>query len=65
MADGWICSQDAIPAIKWFSTTDASSSVPPVTCVRVDKHVAGVDWKTWAGWQKLARLLGNPGDIIG
>jgi hypothetical protein len=31
--------------------------VPPVTCVRVDKHVAGVSWNTWAGWFKLARYL--------
>jgi hypothetical protein len=30
-----------------------------ITCVRVDKHVAGVDWKTWAGWFKLAKYLGE------
>lgn len=52
-----MCQEDAFPAIKFFSPTDVSSTVPPVTCVRVDKHIAGVDWKTWAGWFKLSRYL--------
>jgi hypothetical protein len=57
LAEGWICQEDAFPAIKWFSPVDASSSVPPVTCVRVDKHVAGLSWREWATWFKLARFL--------
>lgn len=48
---------DEFPAIKWFSATDASSNFPPVTCVRVDKHVTGESWSTWAGWFKLVRYL--------
>lgn len=52
-----MCQNDAFPAMKWFSSTDVSSTFPPVTCVRVDKHVAGVSWSTWAGWFKLLRYL--------
>lgn len=52
-----MCQEDAFPAIKWFSAVDASSSVPPVTCVRVDKKVMGASWREWASWQKLARLV--------
>lgn len=48
---------DSFPAIKWFSESDVSSSIPPITCVRVDKHVAGQSWSTWAGWFKLVRYL--------
>jgi hypothetical protein len=49
---------DTFPAIKFFSATDQSQTLPtPITCVRVDKHVAGADWKTWAGWFKLIRFL--------
>jgi len=54
-----VCQSDALPLIKWFSATDVSSSFPPVTCNRVDRHVAGVDWRTWAGWLKLARYLSD------
>lgn len=57
MSEGWVCQQDEFPAIKWFSATDVSSSIPPVTCYRVDKHVAGQSWRTWAGWFKLLRYL--------
>lgn len=52
-----MCQEDAFPAIKWFSASDVSSTFPPVTCVRVDKHVAGVSWKTWADWFKLTKFL--------
>jgi hypothetical protein len=48
---------DSFPAIKWFSATDASSFFPPVSCFRVDKHVAQESWSTWAGWFKLLRFL--------
>lgn len=48
---------EAFPAIKFFSETDQSQDFPtPITCVRVDKPVH-TDWKTWAGWFKLARFL--------
>lgn len=52
-----MCVELEFPAIKFFSATDVTSSFPPVQCYRVDKHVAGVDWRTWAGWFKLARYL--------
>jgi hypothetical protein len=52
-----VCVEDSFPAIKFFSPTDVSSSIPPVTCYRVDKHVAGVSWSDWAGWFKLAHYL--------
>jgi hypothetical protein len=49
---------DSFPAVKFFSATDVSQTFPtPITCVRVDKTVAGVSWRTWAGWFKLLRLL--------
>jgi hypothetical protein len=57
VAEGWVCVSESLPLIKWFSPTDASSVPLGIKCVRVDKHVAGVDWKTWAGWFKLARYL--------
>lgn len=52
-----MCTSEILPAVKWFSATDASSSVPPVTCVRIDKTVAGASWREWASWFKLARFL--------
>lgn len=49
---------DSFPAIKFFSATDQSQVLPtPITCVRVDKHVSGQSWNTWAGWFKLLRYL--------
>lgn len=48
---------DEFPAIKWFSPTDSSSSFPPVTCYRVDKHVDGFSFSDWASWFKLSRLF--------
>jgi hypothetical protein len=48
---------DSFPAIKFFSATDQSQGGPfPVTCVRVDKHIAS-GWREWASWFKLAQLL--------
>jgi hypothetical protein len=52
-----VCVEDAFPAIKWFSPADVSSSVPPVTCYRVSKHVDGFSWSDWASWFKLLKLL--------
>ena len=52
-----MCVEDGFPAIKWFSETDVSSTFPPVTCYRVDKHVAGVSWSDWASWFKLLRYM--------
>lgn len=52
-----MCTTESLPLIKWFSPTDVSSAALNIKCVRVDKHVAGVDWKTWAGWFKLSRYL--------
>lgn len=49
---------EAFPAITFFSATDQSQELPtPISCVRVDKHVAGISWSTWAGWFKLLRYL--------
>jgi hypothetical protein len=53
-----VCSSEAIPAIKWFSSSDMTDPILGYTCVRVDKTVTGTDWKTWAAWLKLARYLG-------
>lgn len=59
MADGWVCTLETFPALKYFSATDQSQRLPvPISCVRVDKPV-GTDWKTWAGWFKLLRYLGE------
>lgn len=52
-----MCVEDAFPAIKWFSETDQSSTVPPVTCYRVSKQVNGFSFSDWASWAKLGRLL--------
>jgi hypothetical protein len=58
VADGWICTLDTFPAIKFFSPTDQSQRLPtPITCVRVDKHITGASWREWASWFKLARIL--------
>jgi len=54
-----VCTADRLPALKWFSATDVSSQVEGITCVRVDRHVAGVDYRTFAGWLKLAARLGQ------
>jgi hypothetical protein len=48
----------AFPAIKFFSSTDQSQSLPtPIECVRVDKHISGASWREWAGWFKLLKYL--------
>jgi len=52
-----VCTSTELPLIKWFSPSDVSNPLLGIECVRVDKHVAGVDWKTWAGWFKLVRYL--------
>lgn len=55
-----MCQEDNFPAIKWFSSSDVSRTFPtPVTCTRVDRHVAGVSWREWASWFKLAKYLDN------
>lgn len=57
MADGWVCTADSFPAIKYFSDRDESQTFPtPITCIRVDKP-EGTDWKSWAAWFKLVRYL--------
>jgi hypothetical protein len=48
-----------LPLIKWFSSSDETNPLLGFECTRIDRHVAGVDWKTWAGWLKLARYLGD------
>lgn len=48
---------DAFPAIKWFSPSDQTASVPAITCVRVDQHVSGVSIREWLGWSKISQLL--------
>lgn len=45
--------------MKWFSPSDVSDPHLGLTCVKVDKPVAGVSWREWAGWFKLAQLLDN------
>jgi len=48
---------EAFPAIKFFSSTDQSTTFPtPISCVRVDKPV-GTSWKVWSDWFKLAQFL--------
>lgn len=54
-----MCTATGLPFIKWFSASDVSNPVLGYECVRVDRHVAGVDWRTFAGWLKLARYLGD------
>ncbi len=53
----WICQEDAFPAIKWVSRTDASSDIPPVTCVRLEKPLPGSSIKSWYGLGKLLQLI--------
>lgn len=49
---------DDFPAIKFFSNSDQSTTLPtPISCFRVDKHVAGVDYRTFFSWNKLAQYL--------
>jgi hypothetical protein len=43
--------------IKWFSPSDVSDPVLGLRCFKVDKYVAGVSWRDWASWFKLARYL--------
>lgn len=50
-----MCTLNGAPLVRVFSPNDISGEV--YTCYRVDKHVAGVDWRTWAGWFKLAKYL--------
>lgn len=58
LAEGWVCQADNFPALKWFSPTDQSQGLPfPITCNRVDRHVAGGSWSDWAGWFKLLKLV--------
>lgn len=60
LVDGWVCQEDDFPAIKWFSTSDVSGTYPtPVTCSRVDRQVAGVSWREWTSWLKLAKYLSD------
>lgn len=53
-----MCTSDAIPAVKWFSSTDQTTDLPvPITCVRIDKSVNGGSWRDWASWYKLLKLI--------
>jgi hypothetical protein len=52
-----VCVKEAFPAIKWFSATDQSSPILGTRCYRVDRQVAGVSWRTWLNWGKLAQFL--------
>lgn len=58
VSEGWVCVADTVPAIKYFSPTDDSRSLPvPITCYRVDKRVQGFSYSDWASWYKLAKLF--------
>jgi hypothetical protein len=52
-----VCEYAALSFIKWFSPTDVSDPVLGLRCFKVDKYVAGVSWRDWASWFKLARYL--------
>lgn len=54
-----MCQYAALPVVKWFSSSDQSDPSIGLTCTKIDRHVAGVDWRTWAGWLKLAQYLGE------
>lgn len=46
------------PAIKFFSSTDQTSTFPtPIQCFRVDKAVHGFSFRDWADWYKLLKFL--------
>jgi hypothetical protein len=58
VADGWVCTMEDFPAIKFFSATDQSATFPtPISCVRVSKPVHGFSYRVWADWYKLLRFI--------
>lgn len=54
---GWICESDALPAIKWASTTDRTGWLPGWTCSKLETPLPGTIPRQWLTWGKIAQLI--------